>query len=37
MVKAQVYTVAKIFEGQIQESDLRIHEEELPALEDGGK
>ncbi|XP_969053.1 prostaglandin reductase 1 [Tribolium castaneum] len=35
MVKAQVYTVAKIFDGEIKESDLKLHEEELPALEDG--
>jgi prostaglandin reductase 1 len=34
MVKAQVYTVAKIFEGEIKEADLKLDEEELPPVED---
>jgi hypothetical protein len=37
MVKAQVYTVAKIFEGEIKEADLKLDEEELPPVEDDGE
>ncbi|KAJ3647782.1 hypothetical protein Zmor_019642 [Zophobas morio] len=35
MAKAQVYKVAKIFDGEIRETDLTLVEEELPPLEDG--
>ena len=37
MAKAQVYKVAKIFDGEIRETDLTLVEEELPPLEDGGE
>ena len=37
MVRAQVFTVAKIFDGEIKDTDLSLQFEELAPLEDGGE
>lgn len=37
MVHSKIYTVAKIFNGPIKEDDLKLEEEELRPIEDGGK
>lgn len=37
MVKAKRYVLVKRFDGFPKQDDLKIEEEELPALKDGGK
>ena len=37
MVKARKFVVVKHFEGEPKRSDLKLVEEELPALQDGGR
>lgn len=37
MVTAKKYIIAKYFEGEPQPTDLKLVEEELPAIKDGGK